>query len=91
MKSRVCFKDHYPCRAETCGEYDVCKIRLTKEKQTNEKWFCRLSTREKAKEICRIEKDARTFTDGRSFYSTVEDDIKYWESWLKQQHNSEEK
>lgn len=51
MKLRVCFKDHYPCRAETCGEYDVCKVRLAKENYTNEEWFDSLTTEKKAKII----------------------------------------
>lgn len=83
MKLRVCFKDHYPCRAETCGEYDACKVRLAKEEQTNEEWFCQLPTEEKAdflaKKCCEI--------SCKFFLGEAEEIFSgYWVEWLKQPH-----
>lgn len=73
MKLRVCFKDHYPCRAETCGEYDVCKVRLAKENYTNEEWFCQLPTKGKAEVIAQLS----------SYGGNVEAIL----DWLKEKHN----
>ena len=72
MKLRVCFKDNYPCRAETCGEYDVCKVRLAKENYTNEEWFCQLQTEEKAEVIAQLS----------SYGGNVEAILE----WLKEKH-----
>ena len=43
----VCLKDYCFCSKESCDGYDSCKERKLQE-QTNEEWFCGLSTEEKA-------------------------------------------
>jgi hypothetical protein len=97
MKLRVCFKDHYHCRAETCGEYDVCKVRLAKEEQTNEEWFDTLSTKEKAKWLdkvaencCQIcDEENRELCRGNIATGCKFENAEKWELWLKQPHRKE--
>ena len=89
MKLKICFKDHYPCRAETCGEYDVCKVRLAKEKQTNEEW----------RRNCSAEQLTEVF--GSMLFEAWKDglaeemhDKRFYENliefWLKQPHRDKE-
>lgn len=57
--------------------------------QTNEEWFCQLSTKEKAKEIYKIAKD--DFKELRKlFYGVANDDIDAIAMWLKQPHREKE-
>lgn len=48
--------------------------------QTNEEWFCRLSTKEKAKEMCVIMADMAEANDGVW-------DEEMIEAWLKEEHH----
>ena len=52
----VCLKDYCFCSKESCDGYDSCKERKLQE-QTNEEWFCGLSTEEKALKITKFVMD----------------------------------
>ena len=91
MKLRVCFKDHYPCRAETCGEYDVCKVRLAKEKQTNEEWLRICTTEELAEFLNLIIRVGPYENEPKDFWEHVygrggKHGAKSIVDWLKQPH-----
>ena len=90
MKLRVCFKDHYPCRAETCGEYDVCKVRLAKEKQTNEEWRKTCSAEEFADFLAGVAHagayEVRNCNTNGMLQTQNTD---FWLAWLKEKHREE--
>ena len=81
MKLKVCFKDYYPCRPETCGEYDVCKVRLEKEKMTNDEWRQTCSAEEFAKWL---ENKLAWAAREQGFMSA-----KFWADWLKEKHTDD--
>ena len=61
-------------------------INFDVEPMTNEKWFCGLSMKEKAKWFC----DHITCSDGCRFYGKCFNEHmgrELWEEWLKQPHN----
>ena len=71
---------------EPVGEYE---IENNKTMQTNEEWFCGLSTEEKAKWIAyQIYYAAKcdVYSENRKDWSS-----KDWEMWLKQPHRKENK
>lgn len=60
-----------------------------KVEQTNEEWFCTLSTEEKAKVLYKIAKD--DFKELRKlFYGVANDDCDAVAMWLKQPHRKED-
>lgn len=72
-----------------CKFYSICGGRLNETvencvrfksvEQTNEEWFCTLSTEEKAKEMCVIMADMAEANDGVW-------DEEMIEAWLKEKH-----
>ena len=64
-----------------CGK-NYCEKYERKTKQTNEEWFCGLSTEEKAKWL----EDKMTWAAQEQGTFTA----KGWEKWLKRPHNREE-
>ena len=76
----------YPMYADERHEWQYCVARMKKcdicngtgeVEQTNEEWFCQLSTEEKAEFLEKI-------TDPRVGYL-----VGYWQEWLKQPHSEE--
>ena len=67
-------------RQRTCWDKNYCEKYERNREQTNEEWFCSLSTEEKAKFIAKIDiktKDA----DVLNAYA------RHWFKWLKEKHN----
>ena len=54
--------------------------------QTNNEWRKTCSAEEFAEFLADIERNAVTYTGGGRFFTTKEDDIKYWVGWLKEKH-----
>ena len=84
MKCPTCESCEY---AQYCGATEImrkCERHNKKVKQTNEEWFCSLSTEEKAKFLVMIEMSAmhpvkRGSIDTKKFIEDVTE-------WLKQPH-----
>ena len=86
MKCKVCDgRGFFPTSniaAKICPQCDG----TGEVEQTNEEWFCSLSTKEKAKEIYKIAKD--DFKELRKlFYGVANDDCDAVAMWLKEKHN----
>ena len=77
------------CSGSYCRKYICPYCNGTGEiEQTNEEWFCLLSTEEKAKWFC----DHITCSDGCRFYGKCFNEQigrELWKEWLKQPHTKE--
>ena len=82
MKCPTCESCEY---AQYCGATEImrkCERHNKKVEQTNEEWFCSLSTEEKAKWIAE-EKMNR----GYFIFPSMEEAIQDALDWLKEKHN----
>ena len=70
------------CALHTTTDY---LLGLTTSEQTNEEWFCQLSTEEKAKFLRQIYRDGRDDYVGEWYEQTEADFVE----WLKQPHSFE--
>ena len=86
----------YKCgSAKSCKYGDMCKPNFNicvcshykaEEPQTNEKWFCSLSTEEKAKALETI---IRSVLVQRQPICHDVCNREFWETWLKEKHREE--
>ena len=61
----------------------------TGEVQTNEEWFCQLSTDEKAEKFVMLCENAFLAESYRNKRWKDYQDIDYWKAWLKQPHKGD--
>ena len=85
MKCPTCESCEY---AQYCGATEImrkCERHNKKVKQTNEEWFCSLSTEDKAKWLSQRSQILYDCGQRDVFPKTMYEED--WETWLKEKHH----
>ena len=89
---RICLDKNKFYPVVKCGNYENINDTITKVEQTNEEWFCSLSTEEKADFMSRVLgcSNCPIPKDGRSCMGTYSGCWHEITKWLKQPHTEKE-